>query len=287
MSLRQSNFQFVRRKALNVLVTMLCLAGVLLALLPLVSIFIFIVGKGGSALNVDFFTQLPKPVGEVGGGMAQAIVGTLELVAIACCVGLPIGILGGIHLSEYSNNRFAQLVRFTADVLSGVPSIVAGVFVFTLVVRPMHSFSALAGGMALGILMIPVVMRTTEELMRLVPGSLREAALALGVPKWRTIWYVVLQNARGGILVGVMLAVARVAGETAPLLFTALGNRFWSFKITEPIASLPVQIFTYAIAPYDDWHRQAWAGALVLILLVLGLNLGARIFGRQRLKGRI
>ena len=277
---------FMRRKAANVLASLLSFGCVVLALLPLVSVLGFIVGQGARALSPDFFTHLPKPVGETGGGMANAIVGTLELVALACCFGLPVGVLGGVYLAEFGNSKFAWLVRFVADVLSGIPSIVCGVFVYALVVMPMHSFSALAGGLALGILMIPVVMRTTEELMRLVPGSLREAALALGVPNWRTIWYVVLTNARGGIVVGIMLAVARVAGETAPLLFTALGNRFWSFKLGEPIASLPVQIFTYSIAPYDDWHRQAWAGALVLIGVVMTLNIGARLWGRQRLGGR-
>ncbi len=279
-----SESQLQRRQWLSHAMTAGAFLCVLLALVPLVSVLVYIGGEGLRAINLDFFLHLPKPVGEVGGGMANAIVGSLELLALACLFGLPVGILGGVYLSEFGSSKFATAVRFTADVLSGVPSIVVGVFVFTLMVRPMHSFSALAGGVALGILMIPVVMRTTEELMRLVPGSLREAALALGVPRWRTILLVVLANARGGILTGVMLAIARVAGETAPLLFTALGNRFWSFSLKEPISSLPVQIFTYSIAPYDDWHRQAWAGALVLILMVLSLNIAGRLALRRRME---
>ncbi|HVP38989.1 MAG TPA: phosphate ABC transporter permease PstA [Candidatus Saccharimonadales bacterium] len=265
--------------------TAFSLACVLLALVPLISILAFIVSQGARAINLDFFIRLPKPVGEAGGGMANAILGTLELVGLACVLGLPVGILGGAFLSEYGNSPLAPAARFTADVLSGVPSIVVGVFVFALVVRPMHGFSAFAGGVALAILMVPTVMRTTEELMRLVPGSLREAALALGVSHWRTVLLVVLQNARGGIVMGVMLAIARIAGETAPLLFTALGNRFWSFELNQPIAALPMQIFTYAISPFDDWHRQAWAGALVLVVLVLAVNLVARVAVRQRVGG--
>ncbi|MBI5838085.1 MAG: phosphate ABC transporter permease PstA [Candidatus Eisenbacteria bacterium] len=278
----RSDARHLRRRALNVVMTAVSFLCVLLALIPLVSVFAYILGQGAQAINLDFFLHLPKPVGEAGGGMANAIVGTLELVALACLVGLPFGILGGIFLAEYADSPLARTVRFTADVLSGVPSIVVGVFVFAMVVRPMKSFSAIAGGVALAILMIPTVMRTTEELMRLVPGSLREAALALGVPKWRTILLVVLQNARGGIVMGIMLAIARIAGETAPLLFTALGNRFWSVTLHEPIASLPVQIFTYAISPYEDWHRQAWAGALVLVFMVLVLNVIARTAIRAR-----
>lgn len=279
-----SEFHLQRRQWFSHAMTVGASLCVLLALVPLVSVLVYIGGEGLRAINLDFFLHLPRPVGEVGGGMANAIVGSLELLALACVFGLPVGILGGVYLSEFGSSKFATAVRFTADVLSGVPSIVVGVFVFTLMVRPMHSFSALAGGVALGILMIPVVMRTTEELMRLVPGSLREAALALGVPRWRTILLVVLASARGGILTGVMLAIARVAGETAPLLFTALGNRFWSFSLKEPISSLPVQIFTYSIAPYDDWHRQAWAGALVLILMVLSLNIAGRLALRRRME---
>lgn len=284
MSLERDT-HLARRRWFSTGMTVVSLLCVLLALAPLISILFYIAAQGVSALNLDFFRHLPKPVGEPGGGMANAMVGTLELLALACAVGLPVGIMGGIFLAEFGSSRLATAARFTADVLSGVPSIVVGVFVFTLLVKPMHTFSALAGGVALGILMIPIVMRTTEELMRLVPGSLREAALALGVPRWRAIVLVILANARGGILTGVMLAIARVAGETAPLLFTALGNRFWSFKLTEPISSLPVQIFSYSIAPYDDWHRQAWAGALVLILLVLGLNVGGRLVLMRRSEG--
>ncbi len=252
------------------------------AILPLLLIFGFLVYQGASALNVDFFTRLPKPVGEPGGGMANAIVGSLILVGLAACLGLPLGILGGVYLAESRDRRGPWLIRFTADVLNGVPSIVIGIFAYTLVVLPMRRFSALAGGVALAVIMLPIVLRTTEEMMRLVPASLREAALALGLPEWKVILRVVLPTARAGIITGVMLAIARVAGETAPLLFTAFGNRFWHQGLDQPIAALPLQIFAYAIAPYDDWHRQAWAGALVLILLVFLVSLAARIATRGR-----
>src|SRR5205809_588992 len=249
-------------------------------ILPLVLIFGFLLWQGASAINVDFFTHLPKPVGEVGGGMANAIIGTLILLGLASLLGLPIGILGGVYLAESRDRRLPWIVRFLADVLNGVPSIVIGIFAYTLVVLPMRRFSAVAGGVALAVIMLPIVVRTTEEMVRLVPASLREAGLALGVPEWKVVLRVVLPTARAGIVPGAMVAVARVAGETAPLLFTAFGNRFWHQGLDQPIAALPLQIFAYAIAPYDDWHRQAWAGALVLICLVFIVSLFARLATR-------
>jgi phosphate transport system permease protein len=256
-----------------------------LVILPLLLIFGFLLFQGASAINVDFFTHLPKPVGEEGGGMANAIVGSLVLVGLAACIGLPVGILGGVYLAESRDRRLPWLVRFLADVLNGVPSIVIGIFAYTLVVLPMRRFSALAGAVALAVIMLPIVVRTSEEMVRLVPGSLREAALALGLPQWKVVLRIVLPTARAGIVTGVMVAIARVAGETAPLLFTAFGNRFWHQRLDQPIAALPLQIFAYAIAPYDDWHRQAWAGALVLIGMVFVVSLAARLATRGRFSG--
>jgi phosphate transport system permease protein len=256
-----------------------------LVILPLLLIFGFLLFQGASAINVDFFTHLPKPVGEEGGGMANAIVGSLILVGLAACIGLPVGILGGVYLAESRDGRLPWLVRFLADVLNGVPSIVIGIFAYTLVVLPMRRFSALAGAVALAVIMLPIVVRTSEEMVRLVPGSLREAALALGLPQWKVVLRIVLPTARAGIVTGVMVAIARVAGETAPLLFTAFGNRFWHQRLDQPIAALPLQIFAYAIAPYDDWHRQAWAGALVLIGMVFVVSLAARLATRGRFSG--
>ena len=256
-----------------------------LVILPLLLILGFLVMQGASAVNVDFFTHLPKPVGEEGGGMANAIVGSLVLVGLAACIGLPVGILGGVYLAESRDRRLPWLVRFLADVLNGVPSIVVGIFAYTLVVLPMRRFSALAGAVALAVIMLPIVVRTSEEMVRLVPSSLREAALALGIPQWKVVVRVVLPTARAGIVTGVMVAIARVAGETAPLLFTAFGNRFWHQRLDQPIAALPLQIFAYAIAPYDDWHRQAWAGALVLIGMVFVVSLAARLATRGRFSG--
>jgi len=265
-----------RRRAVSRLMNGLAAAAAGLIILPLLLIFAFLIYRGSTALNVDFFLHLPKPVGEVGGGMANAIVGSLVLIGLAACVGVPVGILSGLYLAESRDRRLPWLVRFLADVLNGVPSIVIGIFVYALVVRPMRHFSALAGGLALGIIMIPIVVRTTEELVRLVPASLREAGLALGVPHWKVMLRIVVPTASAGIVTGVMVAIARIAGETAPLLFTAFGNRFWHHGFDEPIAALPLQIFAYAIAPFDDWHRQAWAGALVLILIVFVVSLLAR-----------
>jgi phosphate transport system permease protein len=266
-----------RRRAISRLMGALCAVAAGVIILPLVVIFAFLVYQGSAALNLDFFVHLPKPVGEVGGGMANAIVGSLILIGLAACLGVPVGVLGGLYLAESRDRRLPWLVRFLADVLNGVPSIVIGIFVYTLVVRPMRHFSALAGGIALGVIMIPIVLRTTEELVRLVPASLREAGLALGVAEWKVMLRIVLTTASAGITTGVMVAVARIAGETAPLLFTAFGNRFWHHGLDEPIAALPLQIFAYAIAPYDDWHRQAWAGALVLISIVLVVSVLARL----------
>ncbi|MBI3929945.1 MAG: phosphate ABC transporter permease PstA [Armatimonadetes bacterium] len=251
--------------------------------MPLVLVLAYVGAEGLRGLSWSFFTELPAPVGEVGGGMANALLGTLLLVGVACLLSLPVGLLAGIYLSEFGHgSRLASAARFAADVLSGVPSILIGLFVYTLVVVPMRGFSALSGAVALGVLMIPIVMRGTEEVLRLVPDSLREAALGLGVPRWRAILGVVMPSAGPGIVTAVMLAVARAAGETAPLLFTAFGNRDWSAGLDQPIAALPLQIYTYAISPYEDWHRQAWAASLVLVGLVLILNLGARFMVRRR-----
>jgi phosphate transport system permease protein len=270
-----------RRGASIVMVALTCLAAAV-AVVPLLAILVYLVRQGASALSIDFFTSMPKPVGEAGGGMANAIVGTLILIGIASAIGLPVGIGAGLYLAERRGTRLANLVRFLADVLNGLPSIVMGIFAWQFLVRPVGHFSALAGGAAIGAMMIPLVTRTTEEMVRTVPQSLREAALALGYPRWRTSLQIVLRTALGGIVTGVLVAVARVAGETAPLLFTALGNQFWSTNIGQPIAALPLQIFTYAISPYDDQHALAWAGALVLIALVLVISLVARIATRAR-----
>jgi len=237
----------------------------------------YLVWYGGKSLNWAFFTNLPTPVGETGGGMANAIVGSAKLLLLASIIGIPIGLLTGVYLAEFGGRTFSFFVRYTTDLLNGVPSIVIGIFAYTVIVLPMKHFSAFAGGMALGIMMIPIAVRTTEEALRGVPRMLREGALALGASKWKTVATVVMPAAMRGIVTGIMLTLARVAGETAPLLFTAFSNRFWSHGWNEPIASLPVMIYTYAIAPYDDWHRQAWAAGLVLLGLVLFANIGARL----------
>lgn len=266
-----------RRRATNAV--MLALTGVAAALtvVPLVLIFGYLIREGASSLDLSFFIHTPRPTGESGGGMANAIVGTFEMVGLAALIGLPIAILAGVYLAEAQGSRLATMVRFTADVLNGVPSIAVGIFVYLLIVVPTGGFSALAGSVALATMLVPMVTRTTEEMVRLVPRELTEGGLALGMPRWRTMLGIVLPAARGGILTGVLVGVARIAGETAPLLFTALGNQFWQLDPRHPTAALPLQIFAYAISPYEDWHRQAWAGALVLILLVLGLSLGARL----------
>ena len=269
------------RKIVSSLFVAFCAASVIVALVPLGFILFFVMSQGVRSLNVDFFTHMPKPVGESGGGMANAIVGTLMLSGLAASMAVPIGIVSGIYMSEYAGTRFASIARFAADTLNGVPSIVIGVFAYGLAVLPFKQFSALAGGFALGIMMIPIIARTTEELLLLVPGAMREGALALGATRARAVFTVVLPAALPGIVTGVVLALARIAGETAPLLFTSFNNRFFTTKLNQPIASLTVQVFTYAISPYEDWHRQAWAGALVLVSLVLVCSLLARVATRR------
>jgi phosphate transport system permease protein len=272
-----------RRRIVDVTMRSLCVAATFLAIVPLVAVLIFVAAKGLGGVSWDFFTQTPKPVGEVGGGMKNAVIGTLVLVGLACAIGIPVGVMSGIYLAELGQtSKFARTVRFSADVMSGVPSIIVGIFVYTAIVLQTRHFSALAGGVALAIIMLPTVTRTTEEMLRLVPDALREAALALGVPRWKAILTVVLRTAAPGIATGVMLAVARVAGETAPLLFTAFGSDFVSTDLDKPIGSLPQMIYTRAISPYDDWHRQASAAALVLVAMVLLLNIAARLLVRRR-----
>jgi phosphate transport system permease protein len=270
-------FRTIWRKSVNVV--MLSLTGLCAVVTVFALFFIlgYLVWYGGKSLNWAFFTNLPTPVGETGGGMANAIVGSAKLLLLASIIGIPIGLLTGVYLAEFGGRTFSFFVRYTTDLLNGVPSIVIGIFAYTVIVLPMKHFSAFAGGMALGIMMIPIAVRTTEEALRGVPRMLREGALALGASKWKTVATVVMPAAMRGIVTGIMLTLARVAGETAPLLFTAFSNRFWSHGWNEPIASLPVMIYTYAIAPYDDWHRQAWAAGLVLLGLVLFANIGARL----------
>ena len=260
----------------------LLFACALLVMAPLFLILYFLIREGASALDWNFFTQLPKPTGEAGGGMANAIVGTLVLLAMAAVIGVPLGVMGGIYLAEYGSDRANYWLRFAADVLNGIPSIVWGMVVYVLLVVPFKTFSAYAGGVALGFMMVPLVMRTTEEVLILVPQGYREAGLALGIARWKIITVIVVKTALKGIITGVLVALARVAGETAPLLFTALGNNFWSHRLSEPISALPLQIFSYAISPYDDWHRQAWAGALVLMAIILSLNVFVRVLSRDR-----
>jgi phosphate transport system permease protein len=258
-----------RRSLTNAFVTGLSVLSTVIVLVPLVAILAYLVYKGASSLNLDFFTKVPAPVGESGGGMANSIVGSGIILAIASVMGIPLGIAGGVYLAEYGRNGLlANLIRFTADVLNGVPSIVMGIAAYGLIVVH-YKFSALAGGVALAIMMVPTITRTTEEMLATVPHTLREAAFGLGIPRWRTILSISLRTAMPGIITGCMLAFARVAGETAPLLFTAFGNNFWSFKLTQPMAALPLQIYVYALSPYDEWHRLAWAGALVLIVLIM------------------
>jgi len=276
-----------KRKIINSVMLALCIVAAIITIIPLIYIFFYTTQSGISALNIDFFTQLPMPVGEVGGGMANAIVGSLVLVGIGAVMGIPIGIMTGIYISEYSKSIVATFVKFITDILSGIPSIIIGIFAYGVIVIPMQRFSALAGGFALGILMIPTVTKITEEMLKLVPQSLREASLALGVSRWKTTLRIVLKTASPGIITGVLLAIARAAGETAPLLFTSFGNSYWQTRIDYPMASLPVQIFNYAISPYDDWHRQAWAGAFVLIFLVFTVNLIVRIVTRNKFSGSL
>lgn len=271
-----------RRRVVNALMLGVMYLAAIAATLPLVFILFHLAREGASSLDLAFFTEMPRPVGETGGGMANAIAGTLTLIGIAAAIGLPIGIGAGLHLAEQRGTRLATTVRFLSDVLNGLPSIVMGIFAWQVLVRPVGHFSALAGGIALGVMMIPLVTRTTEEMIRLVPNALREAALALGYARWRTSLSIVLRTALPGIVTGALVAVARIAGETAPLIFTAFGNQFWSTRLDQPMAALPLQIYGYATSPFDDWHRLAWAGALVLIALVLVISLIARFVTRSR-----
>ena len=275
------------RNVKNAFMQTLAFACAIVVITPLLLVFYHLVKQGFSSINLGFFTQLPKPVGETGGGMGNAILGTFILLLQAAAYGVPVGVLGGVFLSEYGVNRFNWWIRFAADILNGVPSITWGIVVFSLLVVPMHGYSALAGGFVLGMMVIPLVMRTTEEVLQLVPTGYREAALALGIAKWKTIVQIVIRTALKGIVTGILLALARVAGETAPLLFTALGNQYWVHNLTQPIAALPLQIFAYAISPYDDWHRQAWAGALVLLVFVLAVNIGVRFLTRDRYQTKV
>jgi phosphate transport system permease protein len=272
----------LRRRVTSAIMVGLTYIAAGLATLPLLFILFHIARAGAASISPDFFTKMPQPVGETGGGMANAITGTLILIGIAACIGVPIGVGAGLYLAEHWRSRLANTVRFLSDVLNGIPSIVMGIFAWQLLVRPAGHFSALAGGIALGAMIIPLVTRTTEEMIRLVPNALREAALALGYQRWRTSLGVILRTAMPGIVTGALVAIARIAGETAPLLFTAFGNQFWSTSLTRPIAALPLQIFTYAISPYDEWHSLAWAGALVLIGIVLIISLAARFATRSR-----
>jgi len=269
------------RKLTSSLFVAFCGLSVLIALVPLAFVLFFVVSQGIRALNIDFFTQMPKPVGEPGGGMANAIVGTLIVAVLGSLMAIPIGILSGVYMSEYAGTRLSSAVRFAADTLNGVPSIVIGVFAYGIAVLPFKQFSAMAGGVALGIMMIPIIARTTEELLLLVPNTMREGALALGATRARAVFTVVVPAALPGIITGIVLALARIAGETAPLLFTSFNNRFFTTSLRQPIATLTVQVYTYAISPYEDWHRQAWAGALVLVTIVFCCSLLARLATRR------
>lgn len=275
------NRRVLRRWVSNAMVGLMLLA-VVVAVLPLVLILLNLVIKGASSLSVAFFTKMPVPAGETGGGVAHAIVGTLAIVGVASLIGVPLGVGAGIYCAEYSGSRLAKVTRFLSDVMNGTPSIVVGVFAWTLVVARQKHFSGLAGSIALAILMVPMVMRTTEELIKLVPNSLREAALALGYPRWRTSLSIILRTALPGIVTGTLLSIARVAGETAPLLLTSLGSQYFSLNLNEPMAALPLTVYQYSIGPYEEWHRFAWAAALVLIIVVFGLSAGARLATRQR-----
>ena len=259
----------LRRRLINHLMTGVAVFTVILVLAPLIAIFGYLLYRGMGSINWAFLTQTPRPVGEAGGGMANAIVGSAFILALASLLGVPVGVGAGIYVAEYGRNRFGDAIRFTADVLNGVPSIVIGIVAYSMVVLYQKHFSALAGGVALAIMMIPTITRTTEDMLLLVPQALREAAYGLGIPRWRATLSITLRTATSGVITGIMLAFARVAGETAPLLFTAFGNQFWNLRANQPTAALPLQIFTYAISPYDEWHRQAWAGALVLIILIV------------------
>jgi len=270
------------RKIKSALASVFCCVAAILVAAPLALVFFHLLRNGASSINWSFFTELPKPVGVTGGGMANAIAGSLELLGLASLIGIPTGVLGGVYLAEYGSTRGNSMLRFIADVLNGVPSITWGIVVYGLAVLPFKGFSAYAGGLALGLMMIPLIIRTTEEVILLVPNGYREAALALGIARWKTIVHIVLKTASKGIITAILLALARVSGETAPLLFTAFGNRFWNHDLSQPIAALPLQIFNYAISPYEDWHRQAWAGALVLLVTIFVINVLVRLLTHNR-----
>jgi phosphate transport system permease protein len=271
----------LHRRIIDHVMTGAAVLTVILVLVPLFAIFAYLVYRGIGSINWAFLTQTPKPVGESGGGMANAIVGSAFILALASVLGVPIGVGAGVYLAEFGRNRFGDIIRFTADVLNGVPSIVIGIVAYAIVVLSQRHFSALAGGVALAIMMIPTITRTTEEMLLLVPQALREAAYGLGIPRWRTTLSITLRTATSGVITGIMLAFARVAGETAPLLFTAFGNQFWNLRANQPTAALPLQIFNYAISPYEEWHRQAWAGALVLIILIVSAVAAVRFAVRR------
>jgi phosphate transport system permease protein len=271
----------LHRRIMDHVMTALAVLTVVLVLVPLFAIFAYLVYRGVGSINWAFLSQTPKPVGEAGGGMANAIVGSGFILGLASLLGVPLGVGAGIYLSEFGRNRLGDAIRFTADVLNGVPSIVIGIVAYSIVVLSQRHFSALAGGVALAIMMVPTITRTTEEMLLLVPQALREAAYGLGIPRWRTTLSITLRTATSGVITGIMLAFARVAGETAPLLFTAFGNQFWNLRVDQPTAALPLQIFNYAISPYDEWHRQAWAGALVLIILIVSAVAAVRFAVRR------
>ncbi len=271
----------LRRRITDHVMTGVAVLTVILVLAPLLAVFGYLIYRGAGSINWAFLTQTPKPVGEAGGGMANAIVGSGVILCIASLMGVPAGVGAGIYLAEYGRNRFGDAIRFVADVLNGVPSIVIGIVAYALVVLTQKHFSALAGGVALAIMMVPTITRTTEEMLLLVPQALREAAYGLGIPRWRTILSVTLRTATSGVITGIMLAFARVAGETAPLLFTAFGNQFWNLRVNQPTAALPLQIYAYALSPYDEWHRQAWAGAFVLIILIVSAVAAVRFAVRR------
>ena len=282
---RLQQFFTVKRMVVDRLATFAAGLAALLVLAPLVAIFAYLIIKGIGSVSISFLTQAPQPVGEVGGGIGNAIVGSAMILGVASLIGVPLGIGAGIYLAEYGRGRLAYLVRFVADVLNGVPSIVIGIAVYALIVVKQKHFSAFSGGVGLGIMMIPVITRATEQMLLMVPRSVREASLGLGISQWRTVLSVTLRTASAGVITGVMLAFARVAGETAPLLFTAFGNQFWSFRLDQPIAALPLQIFIYAISPYEEWHQAAWAGALILIALIVGVVFVVRLTNRRTIKG--
>lgn len=269
------NYRFYR-KIKNQMFLLVTLGAALSVLIPLFMIMQYVLVQGASSLTLDFFTELPKPVGEIGGGMKHAILGTICLVFLGAAIAVPIGVTCGIYLSEFRKSKLSKSLKLTVDLMSGIPSIVIGIFAYLVVVVPLKSFSALAGGIALSIIMLPIIIKTSEEILKLVPDHIREAGLALGLPRWKVIIFIVLKGEISNLLTGVILAISRAAGETAPLLFTAFGNMYMNFRVNEPMASLPVQIYTYAISPYKEWQQQAWAGAFVLMVLILSMNLFAR-----------